>query len=569
MAPASLSFVQGPSEPPLLQLSLCELLEQQSTKYPHRDAIVSWTGVRLTYKQLYTRSQTVAKGLLAIGIRPGDRIGILSGNCERYIEIFFATTIIGGIVVVLNNTYTPTELLNALEHSGCRALFTSTNIGSKNILPHIELVTSTTEARKPVLPYLQDVVLIRSNEQPISDALTSYDEFVMQGNGQSTELLEERMRSVGSHDVCNLQYTSGTTGEPKAAMLTHHNIINNGRFIGARMKLTEVDRICCPPPLFHCFGLVLGLLACITHGSALVLPSQTFDPVAVLDIVIKENCTGLHGVPTMFLAELEQLRHRKHLGTIRLRTGIAAGSPVSQALMEQLQQMFGLPDLTITYGMTETSPASFMTSVDDGITEKLSTVGRILPHTTAKVINSKYEVVPRGVPGELWVSGYNVQVGYFNDPQKTNEVMVKDEDGVLWMKTGDEVTLDEKGFCRITGRIKDIIIRGGENIYPLEIEERLAEHPLVLQAAVVGLKDSKYGEIPAAFVAHDRDANGIRPSDVELQDWVRATLGRHKIPIHIFWLGDEGVCEAFPITGSGKLKKNELRDLGNNLITSM
>ncbi|KAL3427634.1 4-coumarate-CoA ligase [Phlyctema vagabunda] len=558
------AIVTGPLEPQLVRLSLGQLLQEQATTYPDQQAVISsWTGVRYTYRQLLDRCKTIARALIALGVKRGDRVGILSGNCERYIELFFATTLIGGIVVVLNNTYTPKECINALDHSGCRLLFTSTQIGKKSMLPHLEVLASVRWDGKTVLSYLKNVILIRSLEQPIGESTMSYDEFIMQGAFIKDEL-DFQIKSTHFMDVANLQYTSGTTGQPKAAMLTHHNIINNGRFIGNRMKLTRDDVICCPPPLFHCFGLVLGLLACFTHGASLVLPNESFEPAGVIEALIKENCTGLHGVPTMFIAELDYLRQHKIAG-IALRTGIAAGSPVSPALMTRLQQVFGLRDLTITYGMTETSPASFMTSIDDALEEKLSTVGRILPHTTAKVVNMNNEIVPFGTAGELVVAGYNLQVGYFNDPEKTKEVMVKDGAGVLWMRTGDEVVLDERGYCKITGRIKDIIIRGGENIYPLEVEERLTQHPAIIQAAVVGLQDQKYGEIPAAFL--EPDISVQRPLDSQLQDWVRLTLGRHKVPVKLFWLGDVGVCHVFPTTGSGKLKKNELRDLGNKLIS--
>ncbi|RDW95257.1 hypothetical protein BP5796_01020 [Coleophoma crateriformis] len=560
-----LSFVQGPSEPALLELSLGQLLQAQAVKHSRSDAIVcSWTGIRYTYEQLYKRSRKLAKALLTLGIRRGDRVGILSGNCERYVEVFFAASLIGGIVVVLNNTYTPKECVGAVEHSGCRILFTSSKIGKKSMIPHLELLNGFGDGM--VVSCLKNIVLIRATEQPLSESTMLYDEFVSQGSRITDVDLDRKSNSVHFQDVANLQYTSGTTGEPKAAMLTHYNIINNGHFIGHRMKLTEQDSICCPPPLFHCFGLVLGLLACLTNGATLVLPSETFDAAAVLEAAAQENCTGLHGVPTMFIAELDHMQ-QQDFGKINLRTGIAAGSPVSLSLMARLQQIFGLPDLTITYGMTETSPASFMTSVDDALQEKLSTVGRILPHTTAKVINDKDEIVPRGVPGELCVSGYNLQVGYFNDPQMTNEAMVRDKDGRLWMRTGDEVTLDERGYCRITGRIKDIIIRGGENIYPLEIEERLTQHPNISQAAVVGLHDRKYGEVPAAFLEGARlSSRSTRPTPDELQNWVKEALGRHKVPVYLFWLGDEGVCQSFPVTGSGKLKKNELRELGHALV---
>jgi mevalonyl-CoA ligase len=344
------------------------------------------------------------------------------------------------------------------------------------------------------------------------------------------------------------------------------NVINNGLLIGHVMRLRQgKDVICCPPPLYHAFGLVLGLLACYTHGVAIVFPSWDFDPEAVLKSVLAEQCSGLLGVPTMLVAVLQRYRQeQERWGKIELRTGIAAGSPVPRYLMEQLQEAFGLPELVIIYGMTELAGASFITSVDDGMEEKLSSVGKVIPHTMAKVIGPDGKIVPCGVRGELCMAGFGVQKGYYKNIEKTNELMVKDQDGILWVHSGDEATLDTRGYCKITGRIKDMIIRGGENIYPFEIEQRLGQHPAITQSSVVGLKDAHYGEIVASFL--EQHSGTPKPSNEELQEFVRVMLGRYNVPVHIFWVGPGEAVEDFPKTSSGKIKKLDLRTIGNELI---
>lgn len=348
--------------------------------------------------------------------------------------------------------------------------------------------------------------------------------------------------------------------------VSNSNVINNGLLIGHVMRLRQgKDVICCPPPLYHAFGLVLGLLACYTHGVAIVFPSWDFDPEAVLKSILAKHCSGLLGVPTMLVAVLQRYRQEpKRWGKIELRTGIAAGSPVPRYLMEQLQQAFGLPELVIIYGMTELAGASFITSVDDGMEEKLASVGKVIPHTMAKVIGPDGKIVPCGVRGELCMAGFGVQKGYYKNIEKTNELMVKDQDGILWVYSGDEATLDTRGYCKITGRIKDMIIRGGENIYPFEIEQRLGQHPAITQSSVVGLKDAHYGEIVAAFL--EQHGGSSKPSNEELQEFVRVTLGRYNVPVHIFWVGPGEVVEDFPKTSSGKIKKLDLRTIGNGLI---
>ncbi|KAJ2892306.1 hypothetical protein MKZ38_010009 [Zalerion maritima] len=562
MSPTS-SLIHGPDQPPLLALSLGALLEQQERQFGDRDAIICpETSARLSYRGLNARTKQVARALVAHGVRGGDRIGIFSGNCERYVELFFAAGRIGAVTVVLNNTYTEAECLAALRHSGCRLLFTSTRLGRRDLSPFLKTLDAALHGGPTESPFLREVVLVRASG-PVHVPFSPYEDFVAKGQSVPACQLEDLEKAVDCRDVCNFQFTSGTTGDPKAAMLSHYNIVNNGNLVGDRLCLTERDIICCPPPLFHCFGLVLGLLACITHGASIVFPSSTFDPVAVIYSLVNEKCTGLHGVPTMLVAVLEKYRQLEP-GPIRLRTGIAAGASVPAALLEELHEEFGLHDIVVTYGMTETSPASFMSSTSDPLEAKLMTVGRPMPHTAAKVVDSDGNVVPRGTRGELCISGYLLQRGYFNNVRKTDEVMRRDSEGRMWMHTGDEAILDADDYCRITGRIKDIIIRGGENIYPVEVEERLDEHPAVSQSSVVGLNDKRYGEMVAAFL-QPRPGHA-QPSDAELASWVKSTLGSHKAPAKIFWMGFGGVPATFPATGSGKVKKTELAAIGNKLV---
>ena len=445
-------------------------------------------------------------------------------------------------------------------------LFTSLDVGRKSQKTLLTKLGDVIENGSASLPDLKRVVIIRG-DNPFPSTFTNYENMLEKASLPHTgKTVEDLTTSRDCHELCNFQFTSGTTGAPKAAMLTHHNLINNGLLIGHVMRLRQgEDIICCPPPLYHAFGLVLGLLACYTHGVTIVFPSWDFEPEAVMDSLAKERCTGLLGVPTMLVAVLQQYRQdSKRWGKLELRTGIAAGSPVPRYLMEQLQKVFGMPELVIIYGMTELSGASFITSVDDEKEEKLATVGKVIPHTLAKVIGTDGKIVPCGTRGELCMAGFGVQKGYYQNPAKTNELMIKDQDDILWVHSGDEATLDSRGYCKITGRIKDMIIRGGENIYPFEIEQRLGQHPAVAQASIVGLKDEHYGEIVASFL--EQQGESLKPSDKELQEFVRETLGRYNAPRHIFWVGPKEVTKDFPKTSSGKIKKVDLRTIGNEMI---
>ncbi|KAL7626129.1 hypothetical protein AAE478_002899 [Parahypoxylon ruwenzoriense] len=554
-----LSYLEGPADPPLVDLTLGELLDLQCQHHGSQECIVTpWTGARWTYNELNQQSSQLARALLSLGIGVGDRVGIMAGNCEQYAAVFFAVTRIGAILVILNNTYTPTEAQYALKFSDCKVFFTTKKIG------RVDNSALLAELAKEKLG--PDVVILRGESEPYP----TYADLIKQGRGVSTGQLHRLGRKVLAHNVCNLQFTSGTTGLPKAAMLTHHNIINNSRFIGDRMRLTPDDVLCCPPPMFHCFGLVLGMMAVITHGAKIVYPEETFDAAAVLRAISDERCTAVHGVPAMF-DTLFSLEPPAGFDCGRLRTGIIAGAPVPRYLMELLVSRFGMTEFTSSYGLTEASPTCFNAFTDDAIERRLTTVGTLMPHARAKIVDHDGNVVPVGARGELCIAGYQLQAGYWNNSEKTAEVMERDAEGVLWLRTGDEAVFDDRGYCSITGRFKDIIIRGGENIYPLEIEERLLAHPALATAVVTGLKDAHYGEAVAAFLALAQEedgpgAGGKRPSDREVRDWVQQKLGRHKAPAHVFWLGEGGVPRDVPLTGSGKVKKFEMARFGEEIL---
>ncbi|KAK3904698.1 putative acyl-CoA synthetase YngI [Staphylotrichum tortipilum] len=555
--PQTPSLLFGPTDPPLVDLTLGELLNLQCLHHGTREGLViPWTDARWTYNELNHHSRLLAAAMLDMGIGVGDRVGIMAGNCEQYVAVFFAATRIGAILVILNNTYTPTEAQYGLDFSECKVFFTTKKIGRLDQTPLLTQLAARAQGPK--------VVLLMGE----SDGYTTYRDLQIQGARIDPDRLHHAEAKVLPHTVCNLQFTSGTTGLPKAAMLTHHNIVNNSRFIGDRMRLTPSDILCCPPPLFHCFGLVLGLMSVITHGAKIVYPSEVFDAPATLRAIVSEQCTAVHGVPAMFdsLLALPEARHLR-AADLRLRTGIIAGAPVPRYLMEQLVSRLGMAEFTSSYGLTEASPTCFNAFTDDPIQTRLTTVGTLMPHAMAKIVDRDGEIVPVGTRGELCIGGYQLQAGYWNNSEKTGEVMVRDEQGVLWLHTGDEAVFDERGYCSITGRFKDIIIRGGENIYPLEIEERLMAHPAIGMAVVVGLKDAHYGEVVGAFLEMDGGhGEQQRLGLEEVREWVRRKLGKHKAPTHVFWLGVDGVPSAVPLTGSGKVRKFEMAQVGNKLL---
>ncbi|KAJ5915023.1 hypothetical protein N7504_003906 [Penicillium tannophilum] len=559
-APVQLSIVAGPTQPALLDITLGELLTIQALQYANYECLVfPWTGARWTYANLKDEADRLARGMLAMGVQKGDRVGIMAGNCEQYISVFFAAARVGAVLVVLNNTYTPSELYYALNHAGCKVLFMTPRIGRHN-LEEVLAELGPNPKESGTSKFLEEIVMLRDKYQNFP----TYNDIIVRGASQPAHLLQDREAELRPDDVCNLQFTSGSTGNPKAAMLTHYNLVNNSRFIGDRMKLTSFDILCCPPPLFHCFGLVLGMLAVVTHGSKIVFPSETFDPKAVLHAISDEKCTALHGVPTMFEAILS-IPKPDNLDTSNLRTGIIAGAPVPRPLMKSLLEDLNMKEYTSSYGLTEASPTCFNAFTTDSIHTRLTTVGKVLPHARAKIVDVKGNIVPVGQRGELYMAGYQLTKGYWNNPEKTAETLVTDSEGTVWLKTGDEASFNEEGYCTITGRFKDIIIRGGENIYPLEIEERLTAHSAIELASVVGIPDQKYGEVVGAFIKLSAGQN--RPSDEDLRVWTRETLGRHKAPQFIFVFGEEGVPSTVPVTGSGKVRKVELRQMAAEALS--
>ncbi|OAA44324.1 AMP-dependent synthetase/ligase [Metarhizium rileyi] len=553
--PASqkLSVLHGPVDPPLVDLTLGELLQLQTYQHGTQECIViPWTGARWTYNELNQQSSSLAEALLDMGVGVGDRVGIMAGNCEQYAAVFFAVAKIGAILVILNNTYTPTEAMYGLKFSDCKLFFTTQTIGRLDNRKLLAALDGETDG--------PEIVILRGE----AGKYQTYDSLTRWSSRKNHDQLYRAMQRVLPHQVVNLQFTSGTTGLPKAAMLTHHNLVNNSRFIGDRMRLTTEDILCCPPPMFHCFGLVLGLLATVTHGGKIVYPAEVFEIPSTLQSISDEGCTAVHGVPAMF-DSLFQADLPPGFRCDKLRTGIIAGAPVPRYLMELLVNKFGMTEFTSSYGLTEASPTCFNAFTDDALSTRLTTVGTLMPHAQAKIVDRDGNIVPVGTRGELCMAGYQLQAGYWNNSEKTNEAMVRDAAGLLWLHTGDEAVFDENGYCTITGRFKDIIIRGGENIYPLEIEERLMAHPSVSRAIVVGLKDKHYGEVVGTFV--EKLDNSRRPTDAELRDWVRKTLGKHKSPAHIFWLGRDGVPLNVPLTGSGKVRKFEMAKTGDEILS--
>ncbi|KAF9886517.1 hypothetical protein FE257_011424 [Aspergillus nanangensis] len=553
-----LALVHGATDHPLWSKTLGQVVDEQAERLGEKTvAVLPWQNVRISFQQLAARARRFAAGLLRAGLQRGDNIAIMAGNRVEYLEVVIGGALIGCPVLVVNNTYKPWELRNALHKTSCRMLFLASTIGSRSMVEHFQILTSP--------PDMHRVVMLGDGDCSAIPQVQSYATFIANSKSLLADgVLQQAMEAVEPSEVLSLQFTSGTTGEPKASMLTHiiSNLLNNARFLGQRMELTTNDIVCCPPPLFHCFGLVMAFFSTLIHGGTIVFPSDHFNPDLVLDAITQEKCTTLLGVPTMFIAEMEANRSRGYRLTT-LHKGMIAGSPVSLPLMADIQKHMGIDGMVIAYGMTETSTITFSTSLTDSPENRAKTVGRVMPQVTAKIVNPRGETVRRGEIGELCISGYALQKGYWSNELKTKEVMRVHDDGVLWMHTGDECLIDEDGYCHAMGRIKDIIIRGGENIFPAEIEERLLLNPGLGEASVVGVNDSKYGEVVGCFL---KGVDGYTMADNEIKDWVRSTMGTAKTPQHVFWIGADGVCADFPKTGSGKHQKHLLREMADELL---
>ncbi len=532
------SYVHGPSHIPLLGETIGECLDRITVACGERDALISChQRVRYTYSELHREAERIACGLLALGVEPGDRVGIWSPNCAEWLIAQYALAKVGAITVNINPAYRLRELEYALQQSGVSILIAARRFRDGDYVAMLNELA-------PKLPSLRTVVYLGPDRE---QGGITWHELAVQGESVRESRLRERESALQFDDSINIQYTSGTTGAPKGATLSHHNILNNGFFVGERLRYTTNDRICLPVPFYHCFGCVLGSLAALTHGSAIVLPAESFDAEACLRAVEEERCTSLYGVPTMFIAQLEHPAFSQY-GIDSLRTGIMAGAPCPIDVMRQVTERMHMPEVTICYGMTETSPVSFQSSVDDPLEARVATVGTVHPHIECKIVDPRTgAAVPRGEPGELCTRGYSVMLGYWNDPEATALAI----DSARWMHTGDLAAMREDGYVNIVGRLKDMIIRGGENIYPREIEEFLHAHPKISDVQVIGVPDSKYGEEVCAWI---RLREGETATQEEIRDYCRGQIATYKIPRYIRFTTE------FPMTVTGKIQKFRLRE---------
>jgi fatty-acyl-CoA synthase len=526
------SYAHGTSDTPLLGETIGERLRTTAERFADRDAlVVRDQGYRATYAELWTQVDRAARGLLARGVAKGDRVGIWAPNRAEWVVTQYATARVGAILVNVNPAYKTVELGFALEQSGITLLVTARGYRQSDYVGMIDQVRSRCPALAGVL-VLED----------------EWDDLLAAGDGVGDAELAAREATLQFDDPINIQYTSGTTGAPKGATLSHHNILNNGHFIAETLRYTELDRVCVPVPFYHCFGMVIGNLACLTHGACVVVPGESFDAGSVLEAVAAERCTSLYGVPTMFIAELEHPRFAE-LDLTSLRTGVMAGAPCPVETMRRVRESMHMEEVTICYGMTETSPVSVQTSPDDPVEKRVSTVGRVHPHQEVKIVDpATGAIVPRGVPGEICTRGYSVMLGYWGNDVATRESI----DAAGWMHTGDLASMDEDGYLRIVGRIKDMIIRGGENIYPRELEEFLLTIPGVSDAYVIGIPSARYGEEVMAWV---RLAEGSSLTPEELAESCRGSIATYKIPAR--WK----LVDSFPMTVTGKIQKYRMREL--------
>ena len=531
-----LSIARGPTDRPLLETTIGVALSRAAELWGDRLALVSrHQGVRMTWAQFDAEASRIATGLMAQGVKAGDRVGIWAPNCAEWAVIQFATARIGAILVTINPAYRTSEVEFALNKVGCSVLVTAARFKTSD---YIAMLREIGPERLP------DLRLVVTLGDAAHDGCMRWADLAREPDHAALARAES---ALSVHDAINIQFTSGTTGLPKGATLTHHNILNNGYFTGRNLRLSPEDRICVPVPLYHCFGMVLGNLASVTSGAAVIYPADAFDPVAVLEAVEAEGCTALYGVPTMFITVL----NHPALATTRiqtLRTGIMAGSPCPLVTMREVMDRLGMTEVTIGYGMTETSPLTTQTSTDDPIEATVGTVGRVHPHAEAKVVGPDGEVVPLGQPGEYCSRGYAVMLGYWDDPQRTAEAI----DGEGWMHSGDLATMDEAGYVRITGRIKETIIRGGENISPREIEEFLLTHPDIADAQVFGVADDRLGEEVCAWIIA-RPGASLNTDDVLAH--CRGRIAHYKVPRHV------RLVSAFAMTVTGKAQKFEMRKM--------
>lgn len=544
------SYVCGTSDIPLNYETIGRCFDRIATEHADREAlVVCHQGIRWTYGELKARVDAVAAGFIALGLSPGDRVGIWSPNNAEWIVTQYATAKAGLILVTINPSYRLTELEYALNKVGCKALVTSDRSKYSDYIAMLNELAPELATGQPGklalerLPHLRTLIRLGSEKTP---GMLNFDDISKLGRPQDIERLKELSDELQADEAINIQFTSGTTGFPKGATLTHFNILNNGYFVTQRQNFTPKDKLCIPVPLYHCLGMVMASLGCVTQGASMVLPSEAFDPLSVLESIQTERCTGLYGVPTMFIAELDHPEFTK-FDLTSLRTGVMAGSPCPIEVMKRVVKEMHMEEVTIGYGMTETSPVSFQTCTDDPLERRVSTVGRIHPHVQAKVINAEGRTVPPGEPGELLTRGYFVMQGYWEDEALTRQAI----DDAGWMHTGDLATIDEEGYCNIVGRVKDMVIRGGENIYPREIEEFLYRHPKIQDVQCFGVPDPKYGEELCAWI---RVKAGQALEASEIHAFCDGQIAHYKIPRYV------KVVEAFPLTVTGKAQKYLMRE---------
>jgi fatty-acyl-CoA synthase len=543
------SYVHGNSGPPLIGKTIGALLDEVSATDGSREAlVVAHQKIRWTYSELKMRSDAFASGLLALGLEPGDRVGIWAPNCAEWTIAQFATAKAGLILVNINPAYRLSELEHALRAVGCRALITAARFKTSDYIAMIrelapELGNGSGELKSSRLPELRHVISIGAGGYA---GCLAFDRVLDRGKQLGSQRLNSVAAAIQMDDAVNIQFTSGTTGLPKGATLSHHNLINNAFFVGEATGIGPGSRVCIPVPLYHCFGMVMGNLGCVTHAATMVYPSESFDSLQTLETVEAERCDVLYGVPTMFIAQLNHPEFSR-FDLSSLRRGIMAGAPCPIEVMKEVASTMHMSEITIAYGMTETSPVSFQSSRDDLLELRVSTVGRIQPHLEVKIVDRDGRVVPRGEAGELCTRGYSVMLGYWNDEARTAEAI----DSAGWMHTGDLATIDDDGYCRIVGRIKDMVIRGGENVYPREVEEHLYGHPDIQDVQVFGVPDTKYGEELCAWIV---SKSGAALDEEGVRSFCQNRISHYKIPRYIRFV------ESFPSTVTGKVQKFAMRE---------
>jgi fatty-acyl-CoA synthase len=544
------SYFCGTAQTPLLYETIGNCLDRTAAKYPDNEAlVVRHQNIRWTYRRYQQEIDKLASGLLKLGIVPGDRVGIWAPNCFEWCLTQFATAKIGAVMVCINPAYRTYELEYALNKVGCKAIIAAETFKSSHYLSMLQELAPELSTCKPAalkstkLPQLE--IVIRMGDKSTPGMLNFAAVCEMGGDTETTQLTRLK-KLLQPDDAINIQFTSGTTGHPKGATLTHCNILNNGFQVGQGMGLSDKDRLCVPVPLYHCFGMVMGNLACISHGATVVLPGDSFDPLTTLQTVMEEKCTALHGVPTMFIAELEHPQFDSFdLST--LRTGVMAGAPCPAEIMKRVINDMHIGDIIIMYGQTETSPANHMTSVDDPLEKRVGSVGRCAPHQEIKIVDDNGRVVPIGEKGELCCRGYAVMLGYWQDEQRTAETI----DNAGWLHSGDLATMDSEGYVEIVGRLKDMIIRGGENVYPREVEEFLYTHPSIQDVQVFGIPDAKYGEEICAWI-QIKEGESLEADQVT--SYCKEKITHFKIPRHI------RIVDEYPMTVTGKIQKFKMRD---------